>query len=341
MILVLSILLFILSILFKKSKVLAGVILIYSWLLFGFNTMNGDYELYERMYIESTKVESLLSYEAGYKLLMFIGNSMGLSFQDFFKLIAAIILGLLGFVSFKYSKFPALFLSIFLIVYLPIEYVLLRNFLAFSFVLIGLVSYFNGDRKSKVILLSMILVATTIHISSLFYLLIYFALYYGTIKASKVFMLTIVSLLCFSILNSIMLKLIGNVGGRESMYLTKLPQFIIYSFIQVVNYFLIFWFFNSNKKVDINVKSIIISINLYLIFLIVIYFNYAIFIRIFLNLSIFNVLIMLNNINIKGKWGIERAIVLVFYLSFFFFEFVYPVMDDSLYPLYENNSFFK
>lgn len=335
-----SIFLIFVSLLFKNSKFLTIFILVYCWVLFGFNTMNGDYDLYERMYNGAKSAKSIFSYEAGYNLLMYLGNLFGFTFQIFFKVIAAFILTVLGVFSFKFSRYSALFVSVFLVVYLPIEYVLLRNFLSFSIVLIGIMAFLKNQERGKFLLLVSILIATTVHISSIFYFLIYFAFLYKNIKPEKVFLLTLIGLFAFTIGGSLLIGILKDTGGRGTMYLTRFPQFLLYTFFQIGNYFLIHWYFKSNISINPDLKKIIIAINLYLVFLVILYFNYAIFIRIFLNISLVNVLFMLNHVNFKFKRGGERLIVLVLYLAFFFFEFVFPVMKDSLDAMYENNNFF-
>ncbi|OPB97078.1 hypothetical protein BAS10_08560 [Elizabethkingia meningoseptica] len=294
------------------------------------------------MYNEVINLSSVFTYEAGYKALMFLFKQIGFDFQNFFKIISFIILMILGIFTLKFSKYPALFIGVFLLAYLPIQYVLLRNFLAFSIVLLGIMYYLNGGNKRKYILLLSIFAATTIHISSLFYFLVYFAFVYPTLKLSKIVFYIILGVIIFSIFNSFILpKLIGNVGGRDTLYLTNFPQFLLFSVYQIINYIMIKWYFKNNTSIESNHINLLIKMNMYLLFLIIIYFNYAIFIRIFLNLSLINVLFMLNTINIKKENGIQRGLVLVVYILFFFMEFIYPVNKDSLIPLYNKNLIFN
>lgn len=336
----LSFLLLALSFLFRKSKIFSIIILLYCWILFGFNSHNGDYVAYKLMYDEINSLDSIFSYEAGYKVFMLVVKKMGFDFQDFMKIISFVILSILGMFTLKFSKFPAIFLSVFLIIFLPIEYVLLRNFFAFSIVLTAI--YYFLQNNNRKILLYGTLIASTVHISSFFYLLIFFSTSNLKIGIQKITVYIITGLIAFIFLNNIIIStFLTDVGGRSEIYLNRFPQFVLYSGFQIVNFIIIRWYFLNNNNIQPKYKDFLLSMNMFLLFLIIIYFNYAIFIRIFMNLSLINILFMVNSVALFKKYGLIRLGTLIIYLMFFFFVFVYPVQEDSLIPLYKNNLIIK
>ena len=83
------------SILLKKSKFLTLLFFAFTWLLFGWNHWNGDYEAYEKLY-DFPQIEVILSgHEFGYNALMYLFNYLGFTFQEFFIVISFISLVLL------------------------------------------------------------------------------------------------------------------------------------------------------------------------------------------------------------------------------------------------------
>lgn len=329
-----------------KSKFFAIGIFLFMWSLFGWNYMNGDYELYEQMYYSATDSVDLLNYEGGYRALMFLSNQIGLNFQSFFIIVSGITLALLLRITFAFSKRPAMIAAVLLIFILPIQYVLLRNFLSFAIMAQGIIPVLNQSKNSKLKFIGYTLIACTIHISSIFYLFFLFAFTKKKIKIQSVSALILLILFIFIAFEGFILpKIVSGSGGRESFYATHIAQFLLYSFYQILNYFIIKLFYDKYKEsntdpVEISKFETLFKINIILLFLIIIYYKFAIFIRIFLNISFINIIFMLNVLCANRKFTAGK-IILFFYLLFIFFLFIFPVMEDSLYSLYNFNLLYR
>lgn len=168
MILYVNILLCLLAIFFSKSKLLAKVIFIHMWVLWGWNSWNGDYEAYSYIYLEnSTFSGTLLDYEAGYKLINYIFSSFGFSFQFFQIIISFAVLCIIYKISFNLVKHIALFSAAYMLIFF-MEYVFIRNYIAHAIILYGIYLLFSTEdprRRFKCFL--MFTIATSIHISSI------------------------------------------------------------------------------------------------------------------------------------------------------------------------------
>jgi hypothetical protein len=168
MILYINILLALLAIFFSKSKLLAKVIFIHMWVLWGWNSWNGDYEAYSYMYLENSAFSGkILDYESGYKLINYIFSSIGFSFQFFQITIAFFVLYIIYKISSSLVRHIALFSAAYMLIFF-MEYVFIRNYIAHAIILYGVYLLFNStDPRRKFKCFLMFVIATSIHMSSI------------------------------------------------------------------------------------------------------------------------------------------------------------------------------
>lgn len=168
MILYISILLTLLAIVFSKSKLLAKVIFIHMWVLWGWNSWNGDYDAYSNMYLENSAFSGkLLDYEVGYKLINYIFSSLGFSFQFFQIIIAFVVLYVIYKISSNLVRHIALFSAAYMLIFF-MEYVFIRNYIAHALILYGIYLLFNAhDSRRRFKFFLILVLATSIHISSI------------------------------------------------------------------------------------------------------------------------------------------------------------------------------
>lgn len=335
---------FIFSFLLQKSKLIAILIFGLMWVFFGWNYWNGDYDMYEAMYKDLFEIIDIFKYEGGYDALMLLSNLIGFDFQEFLIIVSAfILLSLLRFLLI-FSKFPAIVAFFFMFAFFPLQFVLLRNFLAFSILLLGLIPLLKDSRYKYLKYIFAVLVASTIHISSFFYLLFLPAFFKKKFTTKSIYILVLISLALFVISQSFITSLIDlSPKDRNSAYNTGISQFLIYSFIQIINLYFVNHFLKGKNKTDsIDDKSYIINnkiiyINIIMLFLIVVYFKFGIFIRILINFSFVNMVFIINKFsNTNNKTILNKCLILL-YLLFNFFMFVFAVKEFSLIPMFENN----
>jgi len=354
--LILAIILTLFALFFKRSKIATGLLFILMWILFGWNYWNGDYEAYEKIYNESIFALFLNSYETGYILLNIIFKIWEFSFQEFLIVISGFSLLLLCRFVVKYSVYPALFSAIFLWVFLPLDYVLLRNFLAFSIVLQGICSLIDNVKYKYFKFILFIFLASTIHSSSIFYLLILPVIRRETqLKLSVILIAVVGGFVVYLFFGRVLLynflKDFG--GGRSEFYQTNLITFFSLFLSQVIlTNFIVYIYskFNpeENNFLNSNFYLLIFNINLIALFLIIFYYDFSIFVRLFRHISILNCILITNVLYLlnKEKNGVFLAstlfinIFFIFYLFFFFSYFIISYKDFTIFPLFENNLIF-
>lgn len=337
------------SLVLKKSKLVSMFFFVLMWLLFGWNYWNGDYDAYEKLYNFPIIELDTNKYEWGYAGLMFLFNKLGFEFQDFFIAISFISLFLLFNFVVRYSIYPALFSVLFFFVYFPLNYVLLRNFVAFTIVLQGLIFIINDHKYKVVIFLLFVFVASFFHGTSLFYLCLIICLYKKRINivftSFVVFFITLIYIYFGSYITNVFFES----SGRGEIYESSFNVFVVNTFLQIINLLVIKYFYDTSltlkcKSVMKNsFDTVIMNVNILLLFVIPLYYSYSIAIRLFWNISFVNVIFM-TNIYIccnEYKRKIVLLLFIVFYLLFFFMYMIAPFIDDTLFSLYRYNLIFK
>jgi hypothetical protein len=336
------------SIGFKKSKAVTVLFALFIWVLFGWNYSNGDYEGYEEKYNTSFLLLLNTSYEIGFNLLCVGSNLIGLSFPQFLIIISGITLLLLLRFILRYSIYPALVIVLFFWVFFPLDYVLLRNFLAFSIVLQGLICVIDDVDYKYVKFIFLILLASTIHSSSFIYLILLLAFYFKTqIKFLYVVLLVLLGIVFYKIIGQAILANVLNVsGGRGDYYQTNLITFISLLILQLVGTIFIIYLYFLLKIESLSTSLarfylIFLNINVVIFLITVLYFDYSIFIRLYRNIAIVNCVFITNIIFIiYPKNIIGRLKVFFFFLCYlilFFNYFITPYIEDTLLSLFKYN----
>lgn len=167
---VLMAILCLLSFLMPKSKGIAGLLLLYMWIFYGFNTYSGDYAVYEYVYNSIQSGQLVNHFEPGFSLLMVVCSMLGLSFIGFKIVLATVFVSLLYVVVNKYTTYRAFVLAVFLI--FPFTYFasVLRAGISGLIVVYSLSYLAQNGRQNTVKYTLGILIAALFHSSSVFFL---------------------------------------------------------------------------------------------------------------------------------------------------------------------------
>ncbi len=150
-------------------------LLIFMWILFAFNTYNSDYEGYSFFYDYFAFHKSYPGIEIGFSSIMRLCNYFGLSFQQFLMVYSGIGVILIGKFIWNYSNRPILVMGLYFLYPYIFGITQIRNFLAACILLVALTFLYKDDGKSLLIYFGLILLASTFHIASMFYLIFYLA----------------------------------------------------------------------------------------------------------------------------------------------------------------------
>ncbi len=162
----------------KNSRFIFWVFLALLWVLFVLCIDNPDYDNYKVVY-DNIDNQSVLNYyyggmanESGFRLLYKICFMFGLEYRGFLAVFALAGLGILGWCIWQYSANPNIVLVLYLIYPFTIDYVQIRSFMSMVIVLFSL-QYLLDDKKiSQTKYIAGVLIASTIHVSALFYLIL-------------------------------------------------------------------------------------------------------------------------------------------------------------------------
>lgn len=329
------------SFFFKRSKLFLIFFFVFMWVLFGWNYSNADLPMYKRLY--STPINDLvfIKFEGGYSFLMYCSKYVGLTFQQFLIVTSGVVLLFILRFFYIFSYLPAILSVCFFWCFFPLEFVILRNFIAFSIVLQGLICVLREEKYYHLKFVFCVLVASTIHVSSLLYLLFLLAFNREELKIKHIVLSVIILLLVTVLSHDLIYELLSLYSiGKVNFYSTSLKLFLFYSAIQVINLFTIKYFFglkeNPGSETTIWRNTVLVNINIIMLLLIVVYFELAVFVRILFNMSIVN-LVFITNKSFLIENSIKPKIIFLLYLLFWFFCFIYFVKEGTIYSLLNNN----
>lgn len=326
-----------LTIVNNKSRTLTVVFWFFIWVLWGFNYWNGDYEPYESRYNNSLLMLGESTYEYGYAYVMALSNLFNLSFQTFLQILSGIVIILWLRFIFLTSQYPALYTAIFFIFFLPLDYVLLRNSLAFSIVLQGIIPILKNHKYKYFKLMFFVILASLFHSTSIFYVLLALVFLKKDFKASYFIIISLGAFLLFMVMQQQVTGMVNSYSeDRLSMYGSSFNIFLLYCLIQILNFRIIKLFCN-NATYDIKQEfEMLLKFNIILLLLLALYYVLPISIRLFRNVAIINSIYMLN-LCMHKRSKTELHVSLLLYLALLYWLFIYNVREYTIYPLFENN----
>jgi len=158
-----------LGLIFRKSKIVRGIQIAAMWVIFALNSWNEDDIIYRRIYSGYYGKR----HEMGFDWLCSSCRNLGIPYEAF--RLVYVTIGLILLIYALYKLFPkagndgySLLLFYPLLAFVE----LLRNFFAWAIVLCGIAWYFQQKKKgirNKIIYALIVLLASTIHYSALFF----------------------------------------------------------------------------------------------------------------------------------------------------------------------------
>lgn len=344
----LGVLLTIFSLYLKKSKIIALLFFGLMWVLFGWNYDNADLGMYKEMYIVPIADLDFFKYEGGYNFLIYCCRFIGMNFEQFHIAIAAFVLFFLFRFFQSFSYFPALLAGCFFWIFFPLQFVIFRNFIAFSIMLLGLIPVLKNEKYCNEKYVFFVLLAATIHISSLFYLFFLLAFKNTELKIRTISYWVVGTLMVIFITHQYIFSGLAILNKTKAVfYQTSLLLFVSYSLVQILNLYVIKYFLSFDNAEEgmlgldnSRMNSVILNVNILMLFLIPVYYELAVFVRILLNFSIVNIVFIINKSFLHKEEKLPKVLFLA-YLLFWFFGFVFFVRENTIIPLFSSNSLFR
>lgn len=332
---------------FKKrhlSLFFASLLLLVMWGLYGWNYWNGDREGYE-LYYHTRNTLSNWGGEFGYGYLNILASKSGLPYQAFQIAIAFLTLCLFFRYVVKRSISPFFFVLVYSICFFSLDFVLMRNFLAFAIVLQGMVFLFEGGVKGRLGYLLCVLLATTVHQSSLGFIIFAFMPLQRVVRLDRFFTAFILFVSAYAVIRS-NIVLPNSVAQHFNYYGTTLKSSMANAAVHVSSLFLILMVVWSERKniffIDAQLERdkeliFIINLNFFSLIFLLLYFESEIFVRLMRCVLFFNIFYCVNALCVSRKsYVLIFSYLLVFSIYLVGF-FLVPVARESVFPLFEYN----
>lgn len=164
-----SIFLTIIAFIRRNSNIVYYMLMLLLILLMFGNTYNADMNLYIINYENILESSYKGEFEIGYQLLAKISANLGLSYRQFLLIISILGLGLISSTIKLFTHRISYVLGLYFIYPFIWDVVQIRNFLAMSIIIYGM-RYLISENKNYYKYIVCVLIASTVHMSSLFYL---------------------------------------------------------------------------------------------------------------------------------------------------------------------------
>lgn len=323
-----------------KGRIALCLIFFVMWVFYAFNYGNGDYLTYKTFY--ENRTFDMWGVEVLFGFLAHSFKELQLSYADFQVAVASITL-LLLFRFIREVRKPITILLIFFVFFFPLDYVLMRNFLAFTIILQGVLLKLNDGKNSTLGYIFFVLIATLIHQSSILYLIFAFSFSTRRVRLDIFLCAFILFGLAYAVMRGIFIYT-GLHALRFEMYSGTVFMFLVNVIIYVSNFILVKFFlaftFLGGERIN-KYKSTLFNINLMLFFLLIPSFDIPIIIRVLRHCLFINIVIMLLIVFYQGRGSRGQIAILVAQLFFVFVFFISPVYSDSLGAMLQNNIWFE
>lgn len=311
----------------KNNRFVNLLLFIIAVFLMGSVTGGADFENYEYRYSLSLPLSLLSTSDFGYSLICNFFHTRGYTFFEFRMILSFVSLFILfrffGRYCYYYSSIAIVCYMLF---YFAIDVIQIRNFLSFVVFLIGFPYLFKNTYKSKIIYSIFVLIATTIHASSVFYLLLILINAKRNVLLKTAIVASPILLMIFmSFLGSIesgtldridayaQSSILGSIFGISMLLLNS--SYIYYETKRNRNEFNIY--VDKHHTISIaKISTLILYVNIALLALSPFYFYNGLASRIFRFVSIINIFYLIN-VNYNRLNTLNTFILLIYFLYFF------------------------
>lgn len=318
------------------------VMIFFLWFLFAFNQWNGDRDGYELHYLSRSVSE--WGVEIGYGYLNVFFRWMGFSYQEFQVVIATLCMLLLSRYIYHFSVVPFFVLFIYAIFFFPLDYVLIRSFLAFCIFLQGLFYLFKGNVSGRLLYFLIVLLASVIHQSALMLLLFVF-IPLDRLVSFRVFLCVFSTFALSYFYAKDYLYLIDYYNSYMQYYQRDYKGGLYVFLVSILSAAVVFYSCKSiSKKRELSGGSnlvrysvFIYNINIYSLFFVFLYMEIDIFVRLHRVIDFLNITYICTMIFYDSRNILFYIAYLVFLLFFLFSYFIIPVFDMTFIPIFFNN----
>ena len=334
-----TILLFVFTLIYPKSKRLAAVFFIFMWLLWGFNTFNGDYIAYEDTFLSP---DFSSSPEFGYLLLNSVVGCFTSSYQVFLALMSLCILFVMYRISSKYSPYPALFALIYFLIFL-MEFVFNRNYIVTTIFLCALLTFSQTENNKYFIVL--VLLGCTVHSFCFLYIFFLPCISCKLLPLKKSLFYLLIASIAIIITFNIVLPYFGSYIVEKVSHYQSEEGVTNSSYALIIIVILSLYAYHYSRVSDKELPTImkcVYNINIFaLVFVSVFYFiPYAAsrFMRLLFVLDLLFLTFILSEV--QGRKKIVISLLFIIFIWFVLAFFMKSTFPYTVIPLYKCNLIF-
>lgn len=334
------------------------ILMIYLWIVSGWNIYNSDYENY-RVYYDVLMSERAVfgALDFGYHYLSSIFSNFGLDFEEFRIVIYGIGMFLVGYYCLRWSKFPIICLMFYISFHFLRDVVQTRNFIASLFILFSIEYMFDNSKKSKLYLFIMIFLGCSVHMSFVLYFVLLFVGKIRKISYFKLLLICVILSFMSKILMNVFVSILSIEGLNEKVdnYLKESPVWatVVASSIAIMNGLVLKYYIKRSKQC-FNTESIylrnipfdkysLVIFNINTLMSICVIFtsiNFSFYGRLFGNILLINIIFITNILYyMKGRRNfIDCAALFIYVVVCIYFMQITP-FDQHIDAVMYNNSF--
>lgn len=314
---------------FQSSSIIFRFIFLVAWGLMAGNYYNADYDNYLYKY----EMGMDLSIDIGFGFLCHIFHKLGFNYIWFKAIVSFICLCLIFYSISKLSKKKSFYASIFLLYPFLIDITQFRNFIAYSIIYYALLNLFSNSKLSIVKYVILIIIASSIHTTSIFYMIFVFA------KARIKIWHILVGLYVVSVFKMFMTSSFQLYYETNKVDVREIPSTIgaLYTALPLFFFCLLYYYCDKfNKSIDINKLSVWRNVSLLMLLIIPLYFINTNFSRLFRNILLIDIIFLYDYITTNKKF---RLCILSILLMFFSYSnyFAGTYYESVLVPVFKYN----
>ena len=210
---IVSLILLMLCIIRKNSKLTFYLLFTWMWILFAFNHANADFRMYRSIYYGTLSVSSM---EYGFVILCKIFRNLGFNYNMFLAVYSFVGLTLIKKTIFKYSKNISLTLALYFIFPFIFDVIQIRNFMAFAIVIYAIKYLIDENEKNIKKYIFLVLIASMFHSFSIIALAFIFLNKFNSSKSILISFL-IISGLVIILRNGLLVDILSKVLNSDKV----------------------------------------------------------------------------------------------------------------------------
>lgn len=221
--LVLTIILIVLGFIYRKSKILFAVQMIWMWILTGFNTMGIDFKTNESIYNYST---NKITFGDGFaNVLSFIMKQHDVTFITY-NVITTFVAYLILYIIIRKKTSCGAMVASFMMLYPFPDFVIQKRFFLAMVIVFVAIQYSDFRKKKNIILyIILVIIAFQFHSSTLFYILpLLFFLIPDKYKTKILVLLSAIAVIMVKYIPNIVKKIGMFSSGKIELYFNELAK---------------------------------------------------------------------------------------------------------------------